>query len=81
MKQPTAGKDGNRYVPFAQRTGESSVVYFTRDLSAQGLLKIYDKVSSVLCGKVAVKLHTGEQKGPNIILLSRIVLGYYFSRL
>ena len=44
-----------------------SVVYFTRDLSAQGLLKIYDRVSSVLCGKVAVKLHTGEAKGPNII--------------
>ena len=65
--KPVPGTDGNRYVPFAQRTGESSVVYFTRDLSTQGLLKIYDKVSSVLCGKVAVKLHTGEAKGPNII--------------
>ena len=65
--KPVPGTDGNRYVPFEQRTGESSAVYFTRDLSAQGLLKIYDKVSSVLCGKVAVKLHTGEQKGPNII--------------
>ena len=65
--KPVPGTDGNRYVPFTQRTGESSVVYFTRDLSAQGLLKIYGKVSSVLCGKVAVKLHTGEQKGPNII--------------
>ena len=65
--KPVPGTDGNRYVPFEKRTGESSVVYFTRDLSAQGLLKIYDKVSSVLCGKVAVKLHTGEQKGPNII--------------
>ncbi|MBQ6235323.1 MAG: DUF362 domain-containing protein [Clostridia bacterium] len=65
--KPVPRTDGNRYIPFAQRTGESSVVYFTRDLSAQGLLKIYDKVSSVLCGKVAVKLHTGEAKGPNII--------------
>ena len=65
--KPVPGTDGNRYVPFEQRTGESSVVYFTRDLSAQGLLTIYDRVSAVLCGKVAVKLHTGEQKGPNII--------------
>ena len=65
--KPVPGTDGTRYVPFEQRTGESSVVYFTRDLSAQGLLKIYDRVSAVLCGKVAVKLHTGEQKGPNII--------------
>ncbi|MBR4906060.1 MAG: DUF362 domain-containing protein [Clostridia bacterium] len=65
--KPVPGTDGNRYIPFDQRTGERSVVYFTRDLSAEGLLKIYDRVSSVLCGKVAVKLHTGEQKGPNII--------------
>ena len=65
--KPVPGTDGNRYGPFEQRTGESSVVYFTRDLSTQGLLKIYDKVSAVLSGKVAVKLHTGEAKGPNII--------------
>ena len=67
MTKPVPGTDGNRYVPFEQRTGERSVVYFTRDLSAQGLLKIYDRVSAVLCGKIAVKLHTGEAKGPNII--------------
>ena len=41
--------------------------YFTRDLSAAGLQKIYKKVSGVLHGKVAIKLHTGEQHGPNII--------------
>ncbi len=46
---------------------EKSKVYFTRDLSAQGLLKIYDRVCGNLTGKVAVKLHTGEQHGPNII--------------
>jgi uncharacterized Fe-S center protein len=46
---------------------DKSKVYFTRDLSAGGLLKIYDRVSSNLTGKVAVKLHTGEQHGPNII--------------
>jgi uncharacterized Fe-S center protein len=65
--RPVPGKDGNKYIPFEKRTGESSVVFFTRDLSAEGLKKIYDKVSSVLCGKTAVKLHTGEAEGPNII--------------
>ncbi|MBQ6274251.1 MAG: DUF362 domain-containing protein, partial [Oscillospiraceae bacterium] len=65
--KPMPGRDGNRYVPFEERTGESSVVFFTRDLSEEGLKKIYDKVSAVLCGKVAVKLHTGEAEGPNII--------------
>ena len=67
MKKPTPGTGGNRYVPYEQRTGEPSVVYFTRDLSAEGLKKIFDRVSAPLGGKVAVKLHTGEAKGPNII--------------
>ncbi|MBR2645429.1 MAG: DUF362 domain-containing protein [Clostridia bacterium] len=66
-QHPVPGKDGDRYLPFEQRTGERSVVYFTRDLSEKGLLKIYDKVSSVLCGRIAIKLHTGEAEGPNII--------------
>ena len=66
-KNPLPGKDGNKYVPFEERTGESSVVFFTRDLSEEGLKKVYDKVSSVLCGKVAVKLHTGEAEGPNFL--------------
>ena len=64
---PVPGTDGGRYVPFDARTGDRSVVFFTRDLSEKGLLKIYDRVSSVLTGKVAIKLHTGEAEGPNII--------------
>ncbi len=66
-KQVLPGKDGNKYVPFEARTGENAVVFFTRDLSEEGLKKIYDRVCSVLTGKVAIKLHTGEAEGPNII--------------
>ena len=66
-KNAVPGKDGNKYVPFEERTGDTSVVYFTRDLSAEGLKKIYDRVSEGIEGKIAVKLHTGERKGPNII--------------
>ena len=66
-KKPVPGKDGNKYVPYEERKGESSIVFFTRDLSEEGLKKIYDRVSSVLSGKVAVKLHTGEAEGPNIL--------------
>lgn len=61
------GTDGNKYVPYEKRTGEKSVVYFTRDLSPKGLKKIYDKVSQGIEGKIAIKLHTGEAEGPNII--------------
>ena len=67
MSEKKAGNGGERYVPVEERAGEKSVVYFTRDLSPEGLIKIYDKVSSVLTGKIAVKLHTGEKYGPNII--------------
>ncbi|MBR6360134.1 MAG: DUF362 domain-containing protein, partial [Lachnospiraceae bacterium] len=33
----------------------------------EGMKKIYDRVGSVLTGKVAVKLHTGEAQGPNFL--------------
>ena len=59
--------DGRKYVPYSERTGNESIVYFTRDLSPAGLKKIYEKVNGNMKGKIAVKLHTGEQNGPNII--------------
>ena len=50
------GTGGDQYIPFDKRTGDSSVVYFTRDLSPEGLLKIYDKISANLTGRVGIKL-------------------------
>lgn len=46
---------------------EKSIVYFTRKLSSEGLITAFDKVKDPLVGKIAVKLHTGEKDGPNII--------------
>lgn len=66
-EHPVPGKDGETYLPYAARSGEESVVYFTRDLSAEGLIKIYRRISEHLQGKIAVKLHTGEKNGPNIL--------------
>ena len=57
--------DGRIYVPFEERTGNESIVYFTRDISPAGIKKAYEKVNANITGKVAVKLHTGEQHGPN----------------
>ena len=64
---PTPGKDGNKYVPYEQRTGNESIVYFTRNLGPEGLIKAYEQVSANISGRTGVKLHTGEQHGPNII--------------
>ena len=54
-----------RYVPYEERDGNESIVYFTRDISPAGIKKAYEKVSACIQGKVAIKLHTGEQNGPN----------------
>ena len=66
-QKPVPGTNGNHYVPYGERTGKESIVYFTRDLSAEGLSKIYQRIQGHFKGKVAIKLHTGEQHGPNII--------------
>lgn len=60
-------KDGNKYIPYEKRDSKESVVYFTKDLSPEGLKKIYEKVNKNIEGKIAIKLHTGEKNGPNII--------------
>ena len=35
----TLRTDGDKYIPFDKREGPESVVYFTKDLSAEGLQK------------------------------------------
>jgi uncharacterized Fe-S center protein len=44
-----------------------SQVFFTRDISGDGLLRMYSKISERISGKVAIKLHSGEPNGPNIL--------------
>lgn len=66
-KNAVPGKGGERYIPYDERTGPESTVYFTKDLSAEGLRRIFERVSAPLSGKIAIKLHTGEPHGPNII--------------
>lgn len=59
--------DTTKYVPMEERSGNESIVYFTRDLSPEGIQKAYEKVNAGIQGKVAIKLHTGEKNGPNIV--------------
>ena len=48
-------------------TGERAKVYFTKHIDAEHLLKLYRLVNQNITGKVAIKLHTGERNGPNIL--------------
>ena len=47
--------------------GTCAKVYFSRTITAESLIALYDRVSESIHGKVGVKLHTGERHGPNII--------------
>ena len=63
VPEKAPGTGGEKYIPVEERTGNESIVYFTRDLSPEGLRKIYNKVNGNMIGKVAIKLHTGEKDG------------------
>ena len=44
-----------------------SKVYFTKDISEAGLIKIYEALNTELKGRVAVKISTGELGGHNYL--------------
>ncbi len=44
---------------------EKSKVYFTKNIDGESLVKLYDKLGVSLKGKVAVKLHSGEEGNQN----------------
>ncbi|MBQ7478229.1 MAG: DUF362 domain-containing protein [Selenomonadaceae bacterium] len=54
-------------VPKEAAAEAKAKVYFTKHIDAEHLLKLYDRVNSEIRGKVAIKLHTGEPHGPNIL--------------
>ena len=45
----------------------SSKVYFTRDITPENVLKLYNVVGKELRGRVAVKLHSGEKGNQNFL--------------
>ena len=44
---------------------EKAKVYFTREIKKESLVQLYDKLGVSLPGKVAVKLHSGEEGNQN----------------
>lgn len=51
----------------ADNNTEASVVYFTSDISPEGLMKVYERLNWTPEGKVAVKLSTGEPPASNYL--------------
>ncbi len=46
---------------------EKSKVYFTKEITPESVIKMYEKLGVKLKGKVAVKLHSGEEGNQNYI--------------
>lgn len=47
--------------------GSKAIVYFSPEINSDTLIKLYNLVNQGIIGKVAIKLHTGEKNGPNIL--------------
>ena len=47
-------------------------VYFSNDISPQSLINLYSKINEGITGKVAIKLHSGEPHGPNLLPINLI---------
>ena len=46
---------------------EKAKVYFTKEITPESLIKIYEKLGKKLTGNVAVKMHSGEQGNQNYL--------------
>lgn len=58
---------GSKNVTGENYKGTAAKVYFTRKIDAAHLIKLYKLINENIYGKVAIKLHTGEPHGPNIL--------------
>ena len=46
---------------------EKAVVYFTKEITPQAMIRLYEAMGVKLPGKVAVKLHSGEVGNQNFL--------------
>ena len=67
LKLKAAPVVGSKNVTGMNYTGTAAKVYFTDKIDADHLIKLYNMINGEIFGKVAIKLHTGEPNGPNII--------------
>ena len=51
----------------AAPTSTKPIVYWAPELSSEALLRMYSLINRNITGRVALKLHTGEPDGPNIL--------------
>lgn len=64
---PQAPVIGSKNVTGLDVPGSRAKVFFTPVIDAEHLFKLYRRVNEGIYGRTAIKLHTGEKNGPNIL--------------
>lgn len=64
---PQAPVIGSKNVTGLDVPGSRTKVFFTPVIDAEHLFKLYRRVNEGIYGRTAIKLHTGEKHGPNIL--------------
>lgn len=67
VRKVLAAGEGSVKVSANGGAGSRAKVYFSKNINAETLIKLYDMINEGIYGKVAIKLHTGEPHGPNIL--------------
>ena len=67
MNKIMAAGEGSVKVTANGGAGSRARVYFSKNINAETLIKLYDMINEGIYGKTAIKLHTGEKNGPNIL--------------
>ena len=67
MNKIMAAGEGSVKVSVNGGAGSRAKVYFSKNINAETLIKLYDMINEGIYGKTAIKLHTGEKNGPNIL--------------
>lgn len=58
---------GSKKVTSENAKGSIAKVYFCPEINEANLIRLYNLVNDGIYGKVAIKVHTGEKNGPNIL--------------
>lgn len=66
-KENPAGLGSTKVLKGYKGPGSAAKVYFTKHIDADHLIKLYNLINEGIYGKTAIKLHTGEPHGPNIL--------------
>ena len=67
MNKIMAAGEGSVKVSVNGGAGSRAKIYFSKNINAETLIKLYDMINEGIYGKTAIKLHTGEKNGPNIL--------------